>query len=569
MQGHRNAGLYADTLDEEVSNGFLSAATRIGFLGEGAVSTAPDGTFALEGVPAGTHTIVARHRDFALTQSAPIELSEGGSLEGLRLVMTRGASVFGRVTDRWQRPLPGSIVLLISPTEFAGDDAAEAAVYQGEADKSGTYSIEHVSGGQYLVVLVRPDEGIDPMAILGRLRLDLVTVPPETRVRHDLIDRTAAACRVFGRVLTDGATVGEGGVLAVARSTDSALGVDFKVARVRSDGGYEFPGLEPGPYSFVYQSEGNELRIDVDVPDLPELELDLALPWGGVAGRVIDEETGEPVEGARVSLRRAGDTVDDPVFLRLLATPAGSSETDAGPDGEFTLLGFQEGDYALFVQPPERGELAERAPAGPIPVAIERDELTRGVEVRLARGLSIAGAVRGPDGLPVHRVAVLATSRETGLPSARATSDREGRYELLGLGPGAWDVVASKRGFPDAWRENVELSDAPVEGVDLALRAGVELRVRVVDSLGAAVAGATATVLSEAGVDRASTDPSGNLFGWLSGKGVSGLDGVVELGAFEPGTYRVEVRAAAGAASLNDVALAAGTSVVEATVVLE
>ncbi|MCI0582118.1 MAG: carboxypeptidase-like regulatory domain-containing protein, partial [Chloroflexi bacterium] len=315
---HMGRGRYTDTTAEEVTNTALSVATRMGFLGEGAVTTGPDGRYELQGIPPGAFTVVVRHRDYALGQTDALELGEGASLEGVDVVLSRGASLHGRITDRFERPLAGAILIAVSPAEFSGDSSPGAALYQGIADEAGDYEILNMAGGGYLVSSLRGDAAMNPMAIASTFQFDLVNVPPDRRVRHDVVDQSAAACRVFGTVSSAGRPIGSGGIVAMSFEGESLLGVDVKATQVNADATYEFPGLAPGAYEFLYQGGESELRLDVEIPDLPEHRLDIELPWGGVEGRVVDELTGEPLPGCTLTLRGARDRTLDGLLAMVV-----------------------------------------------------------------------------------------------------------------------------------------------------------------------------------------------------------------------------------------------------------
>jgi len=68
---------------------------------------------------------------------------------------------------------------------------------------------------------------------------------------------------------------------------------------------------------------------------------------------------------------------------------------------------------------------------------------------------SITGMVSDPSGAPVLAVQVSARNLETG--AARSvTTNENGRYEILSLPVGRYEIKATKPGFEDSLRTGVE-----------------------------------------------------------------------------------------------------------------
>ncbi len=542
FRGHMGAGEFDDSWEEQFTNRAVTLATRMGFLSPDAVSTGPDGAFELTSLEPGEHALVARHRDYALGEGDPFQLAAGETKEDMRVRLDAGATLFGRVSDRFGRPLPGALVIAVSPAEYSGDTSAEAALYADQADEDGDYAIEHMAGGGYFLTLARGDEELNPFALIGSMKLDLVQVPAGRRTRRDLVDASAAACRVFGTVTSGGEPMTDGVVVALSTESAGVLGVDLKMAKVRPDATYEFPGLAPGAYRFAYQAPGNDLRVDVRVPDAQEQRVDLALPLGGVRGRVVDAPSGEAVAGARVRIERAGGAADFGLLAPFVAGGGGEVIQESAADGTFELFGLAAGAYVLRASPPRRSD-APLGPADATPVTLGEDEVVRDVELALVPGLSISGRVLGPDGAPVARASVTAHDRGGRLVWPVSTrADRDGRYALDGLAAGTWDVVASATGFADGWLRGLELAHDALAGVDVSLSLGVPLAVRVRDAKGAPVAGALARLLFPDGREAAGIDAATTLLGWFDGDSATGADGRLDLGAHAPGTYTIEVR---------------------------
>jgi len=84
---------------------------------------------------------------------------------------------------------------------------------------------------------------------------------------------------------------------------------------------------------------------------------------------------------------------------------------------------------------------------------------------------SIGGTVFDPSGAAVSSASVSAKNLETGALRSAATDDR-GRYEILSLPVGRYEVKATKAGFEDSLRTGVELALGQEARLDFHLRVG-------------------------------------------------------------------------------------------------
>src|SRR2546428_4948635 len=84
---------------------------------------------------------------------------------------------------------------------------------------------------------------------------------------------------------------------------------------------------------------------------------------------------------------------------------------------------------------------------------------------------SITGMVSDPSGAPVLAVQVSARNLETG--AARSvTTNENGRYEILSLPVGRYEIKATKPGFEDSLRTGVELALGQEASIDFHLQVG-------------------------------------------------------------------------------------------------
>jgi protocatechuate 3,4-dioxygenase beta subunit len=452
--------------------------------------------------------------------------------------------VFGRALDRFGRPVGGAIVIAASPANMSGEGRANGgALYQGRTDAAGQYRIERMAPGGYFLVLTRGDEALNPVSFLGTLNFDLVTVPPGERVEYDILDSSSGATRVFGRVLDAGRPVNRGAITALSFEAESVLGLDLKITQIGADGSFEFAGLAPGEYQFNIDAQGRRgVRVRAEIPDAPDFQLDLRFPEGSIEGRVVDASDGAPLAGVRVTARRVQEQEASGWLGQLVAQESTLARETTAEDGTFRFARLDAGVFQLSVAPRREGERRYGA-AAPFRVELGSDQKVREVEIALPPAVELAGRVLAPDGAPVRDAQVIATRSDApGVAPERATSDAEGAYRFETLAEGKYDISASADGFADTSASAVQVSAQRSEPLELTLRAGVSVSVRVT-SAGRPVTGATGRLAPlEGGATPTGADVGRTLSNLFAGKGVSDTSGVLELGVHAPGQYRLEVQ---------------------------
>jgi hypothetical protein len=170
-----------------------------------------------------------------------------------------------------------------------------------------------------------------------------------------------------------------------------------------------------------------------------------------VRGRVLAEDTGLPLGGARVSLARASA-----LFTREGRVSPGTVETAA--DGTYSFAGLPAGDYWLTASDSptrdrylSRGYGAQGPDGGSAVVTVKDGQRLRNVDITLPPAAVIAGRVTDEHGDPLARIMVLAL-RWTGSRPVRAgvpaMTDDLGQYRVFGLTPGDYVVAAEQRLTP-------------------------------------------------------------------------------------------------------------------------
>jgi hypothetical protein len=262
-----------------------------------------------------------------------------------------------------------------------------------------------------------------------------------------------------------------GAVSGRVTGADSGLGVPTYVdvydaagglaalAYVEDDGHYFAGGLLPGSHFAV--AEGNGLYLAQLYQGLPcpggtcdptagtpipavknvvTTGIDFALSRGGqIAGQVVDQASGAPVERVDVLVYGNGGSI--------------TAYSPTGSDGRFsTQVGLETGTYFALADPEERPHLAvlykglpcfdrQCDPTGGTPIAVTAGTTTANVDFALPRGGSISGRVRdATTGAGVVAGVNLRDAR--GYNTAWTSTDGNGDYALVGLPAGSYFVQA-------------------------------------------------------------------------------------------------------------------------------
>lgn len=545
-RGRRNRRGAPSELLRELPAGLYAHAVGLGLVADLVVRTDAQGAFELRGLEPGPTVLVALHAAHVPGRSAEFAVPEGESLEGLRIQLERGGGLFGTVEDRHGRPLAGSAVIAVAPGRMAPTGIADVGggLYEGRADERGDYRIEPMSPGSYLVVATRGDEALDPLSFFANLDFDLVTVPAVELVRFDIVDEAAGGTRVYGRVSDGGGPIERGTLTAVGFQGEGLFGLDFKLARLREGGLFEFAGLAPGEYQFQLEGAGARARMSARIPDVPEFRLDLELPRGAIEGRVVEGASSLPVAGCEVLLRPLSRAEPRGLAASLLGAQGQLSRARSEADGSFRFERLEEGEYELAARPRagEAGPLL--GPSRTIVVELGRAERRRDLRIRLPEARSLAGVVRAEDGSPITGASVLARSEKAiEARAARARSDAEGRFVLQPLGPGEYTIEVGAAGYASTTLGGVELPEqrGAEREVAVVLKQGVLVTLAVEAADGRPVAGARGRLTRMAADAPLGLDIDGAFRALFEAEGGTDASGRIELGRFEPGEYQLTV----------------------------
>ncbi|MCU0724424.1 MAG: carboxypeptidase-like regulatory domain-containing protein [Planctomycetes bacterium] len=488
-----------------------AGAGRSGRLGRTVASTAPDGTFRIEGLAPGKYAVEVEaeglvhpgwngpewpgeRRAREVPGEAWIDLGAGQGLTVDVRLAGHGAGpvvVTGRVLDE-----DGGPVALASVAATGGG----REVLTGP---DGSFRVEaHPRPGWAFAVSVSKrgytDEEVhadpaDPAACTG-----LVVVLSRSPVVRGRVRVTAGPPAGGGRVFVARLSYGKYGDAGAgwAGEPQAVLAADgsFEVpvpsiASVEGEGGSSFAGCGVAVYALGVVATGHAPVV----PEPVELErgrsvyeVEIALAEGlRLAGAVRDAVTGAPLAGASVGVHQGESYGWPPLY------PPGDGAVCAftGGEGRFLLADLAPGRATVRVEAvgyEEKWVDVAVPAAGP-------------VEVRLYRQRPLAGVVVDAEDRPVRGARVRLVDEEGAERFGELATDDEGRFRFARIG-GRYAVVAEDPGSTAGLAPDVVgPADPGREDLRLVLRPGLALDGRLLDAAGRPLAGVVASAGPDAG----------------------------------------------------------------------
>lgn len=244
-----------------------AAAREPNYLGDRRPFAAPDGGFLFDDLDPGDYVLEARADDWADARSEPFTIASGEDPPvRVDIVMTRGASLCGRVVDAAGQPAAGALVSL-NPNNhvemaisaiFRSIAPSDEREFRVKAGADGAYCFERIPPGTWQVAA--DHDGSAPLAVN-----DVVLADDSLGGNPPLELRLPPGAVISGAAFNSG-----GRALAFCKVNISQKDTGFMEAGTTDkDGLFEFRNLRSG----TYQVSVTPARGDDDKPLHPFLQL--------------------------------------------------------------------------------------------------------------------------------------------------------------------------------------------------------------------------------------------------------------------------------------------------------
>lgn len=377
-----------------------------------------------------------------------------------------GARLSGFVMDESGKPVAGAEVEWESANRFA---AMGASREPARTDHQGAYRVYGARFGKGSIV-ARADGYLD-----ARIA-DLELQDGEVRTGLDLT--LPRGLSIAGRVFTEGDKPASGAKLTAKRVVDDQANarmwrgperVAENEAHADADGHFRISGLDEGEFQLSAEwkaADGltwHDTRLDV-AAGTSDLELTVAPPQVLIVR--VEGPNAAPVQRARIRVAPVSD--ENSFFANFNANLPDLELPKVAPtsdeSGRYRVEGIWKGRWTVEVHADDLIQEVD-----PLEFFADGEEIL----VRMLPAASISGTVIDPDGNPVFRATIHLTDPSTAMSSPFGMSfggeevtddtDQSGGFQLTGLAPGSFELIASE----DRW--------APSEVLGLELRPGDRL----------------------------------------------------------------------------------------------
>ena len=522
------------------------------------VRAAPDGTYALKGVPPETYRLAVDEARHVPWVQAALALAPGEARK-LDVALTLGASLAGKVVDENGAPVAAARGTLTRGGEsgVAGlrrmlRIGAETTAFRTRPD--GTFTASRLAPGDNQRLFVSHAEferatvaglSLPAGATKGGVTVVLKRGATITGLVKDGADQPLADVEVQ----VDPSMNLRGGAGGVAMNVVRLGGASARPkTKTGADGAFAIKGISVGEYALVLKRPGFATER-VDPVKVAEQGVEPVLvtmgPGASISG-AVRRKNGEGVEGFLV---RAGEAAGGGRGGRgggggpgagLLNAIAADGAT--GADGAFFVDGLKAGqayDLSAFggggMGPQKRGVVA---PATGADIVVSGTGRIAGVarDAKTGQPLRNFSVSYEPDrgGGMVIRMVARGAGAQTGIGQKRDFQTEDGAFTLEDVPAGTWTVVLDAKGYQTARVAGLAVDEGGTkDGVEVRATPGTVLKGRVSDAK-------TGRPVANAAVTWEPAGAGGGPGGMFGRGGPLGLDGGDEITTDAEGAFTVE-----------------------------
>lgn len=468
------------------------------------ITSGPDGHFSIPDLePSGELYLQARADGLVPAAPLKVEMPPEGEVE---ITMATERVLEGKVVRARDDTgvADAQIVATVNKMVVVGRGGRSMSIAgDANSDDQGTFRLGGLAAGRYEIAV----------SAQGLQDAQQTVVVSGEADPEPVVFRLEEGLELRGRVET---ATGEPvvGLPVVARRASGSIGVSISTgmhsARTSADGRFVFDDLGSGPHRLFARSEDGP-AAEATATAGQEEEVVLRFEAGEVIEGIVWGEDGAPIFSATVRAYGRGIAGYPPV-------------SDTGSDGRFRFENVQTGQWTVRAE--AEGFLTKSEP-----LEVLAGEVAR-VELRLERGATVIGEVRGLSATELERCHVLVEGGGWTSPLA------DGSFRITSAADGEHEVTAVLR--TDGRQRSVRVTVPEVgesEPVVIDFASGLLLTGRVLRE-GRGVSGLS--VLTNGVVSRG------------GGGTVSGAEGAYRIEGLEPGEYEIAVLSPAGEVLVGD-----------------
>jgi len=412
--------------------------------------TSDDGTFAIDNVPAATHTLAVSAPGYVMSRVPNVTVESGKSVDDIEVALESGVRVHGHVTGPDGAPL-GGVLVRIDPA-LATHGAAMNDPYT-LTDPDGEYVLENLEQGETTLAFSRGG--------LLTVRKNVTLSGTSAQVDAQL----SGGVSIAGVVLLEGGTPVANALVQARSAADAG---SARSTQTDDGGAFAIEAVAPGHYEITATKPGYTAATlrDVDIPAPAALRLTMN-GGGTITGRLLGLTPAE-LRGAAVMVS---------------SSDGGSASASPDESGHYRIDGAPAGTVRLSARSGPFTTNLRTAQTKSVQVASGE---TVTVDFDFTADIVVSGRVTR-SGLPQPGAVVSFLSPAVTQRSARTSADANGRYEIGGIDEGSYSVtVLDRTNVP--YSTTYQVSGSSTFDIDID---GAAVSGRVTDaSSGAAIANA-------------------------------------------------------------------------------
>jgi protocatechuate 3,4-dioxygenase beta subunit len=336
------------------------------------------------------------------------------------LTLRTSATLSGTVLDTQGQPVAGVRILPRSDPRHEFMMSWESA----QTAEDGSFTTPGLPAGSYLMDLAPTTTGKFIRAL-----------PPNDEIEVAWGERKQGLRLILDLGLSiSGHVVDEEGVPVKEASVSSA----DCYAITQADGSYTITGLVAGRHNVKVRHE-EYVDASIDGVAVGSSDIDFSLTRrGAIEGHVLDAATGKPIERFQVT----HFPVTYPPFHHEWRR---GDVTQSDANGAFRIPNVPPGEVMVIARASGYPEIPVKVPQ------VLPAETTKGIVIRLKKGMSVEGKVVDPAGRPVANASVVAGAKrwdQQPQELGATQTDMEGKFTLSGLTEEVSAITAYHAAYP-------------------------------------------------------------------------------------------------------------------------